>query len=77
MKNNDQTTQGKRSRSFTQEMQQAFVDWVKKLPFKKRGILTHPEREDLKGGSADQASIPPPTDGASTGGSPVDKGRHP
>jgi hypothetical protein len=33
MKNNDQTTQSKTDRSFAQDMQQAFADWVKKLPF--------------------------------------------
>jgi hypothetical protein len=48
MKNNDQATQSKGSRSFTQEMQQAFVDWVKKLPFIKRDIVNEPGRKDLE-----------------------------
>jgi hypothetical protein len=76
MKDNDLTTQSKSSRSFTQEMQQAFVDLVKQLPSIRRDILKDPEREDLREGSADQASPPHPTDGALTGRSPDKDGRH-
>lgn len=76
MKNNAQITQNKTSRSFTQEMQQAFVDWVKKLPFIKRDILKDPKREDLEKESGDQASAPHPTDGALAAWSLDEKGRH-
>ena len=76
MKNNDQTTQSKRSPSFTQEMQQAFVDWVKKLPFIKRDFPKEPEREDLEEESAHQVSVPHPTDDALAGRSPDNKGKH-
>jgi hypothetical protein len=76
MKNDDQTTRSKRSRSFTQEMQQAFVDRMKKLPFINRDILKDPEWEDLEEESADQASAPHPTDGALAGGSLDNRGRH-
>jgi hypothetical protein len=76
MKNDDQTTHSKRSRSFTQEMQQAFVDWMKKLPFIKRDVLRDPERKDLEEESADQASAPHPTDGALAGGPLDNRGRH-
>jgi len=48
-------------------MQQAFVDWVKKLPFTKKDILKDPEREDLKKESTDQASAPHPIDGEPLG----------
>ena len=67
MKNNDQTTRSKGSRSFTQEMQKAFVDWVKKLPFIRRDIVKEPEQEDLEKESADQASAPHPPDGTLAG----------
>jgi hypothetical protein len=71
MKNNDQTTQRERGRSFAQDMQQAFVDWVKQLRFIKNDIPQDPEREPLDGKSADKASVPRTTDGASAEG-PLD-----
>ena len=76
MKNNDQKTQGKRGRSVPQEMQQAFVEWVNKLPFIKRGIAKDPGQEDAKEESAGQASAPRPTDGALAGRSLDNKARH-
>jgi hypothetical protein len=67
MKNNDQTTQTRRKWSFTHEMQQAFVDWVKKLPFITRDIPKDPERQDREEESAEQVSASPPTHGRLAG----------
>jgi hypothetical protein len=75
MKNNDQTTQSKTDRSFAQDMQQAFADWVKKLPFIKKGIPKDAGPEILEEGSADQISAPHPTDGALTGRPPDNNGK--
>jgi hypothetical protein len=75
MKNDEQATQGKTDRSFTQEMQQAFVDWVKKLPFIQRDIPKDPGRVVPEEGSPDQVSAPHPNDGAMAGRPPDNKGR--
>jgi hypothetical protein len=63
MKNNDQTTKAKASRSFGQEMQQAFTDWVRKLPFLKRNVPEDPDLETSGEVSAEEASAPRPTGG--------------
>lgn len=75
MKNDEQTTPSKTDWSFAQEMQQAFVDWVKKLPFINRDIPKDPGREVPGEGSPDQMSAPHPPDGALAGGPPDDKTR--
>jgi|WetSurSiteA1Bulk_404760.scaffolds.fasta_scaffold138694_2 hypothetical protein len=75
MKNDEQTTQSKSDRSFTQEMQQAFVDWVKKLPFIKQDVQKGPGRDVPEDRSADQIPAPHPTEGALAGRPLDDKGR--
>ena len=72
MKNSGQTAKSNRSRSFTQEMQQAFVDWVKKLPFIKKDLLRNPAREEGDAKSAEQASVHHPRDGG-LAGPPLDR----
>jgi len=67
MRKHDQTTKSKRIRSFMQEMQHAFADWVKQLPFIKSESAREPERGDQEEKSADQTSAPHPTDGALAG----------
>jgi hypothetical protein len=54
MKDSNQATQKKESRSFTQEMHQAFTDWVNRLPFIKKDIPHSPERGDLEDESSDK-----------------------
>jgi hypothetical protein len=46
MKNHDETTQRKKRRTFAQEMQQAFADWVKELPLI-RDIPQAPAKEKI------------------------------
>jgi hypothetical protein len=75
MKNNDQKVQSKGNRSFPQEMRQAFVEWVKELPFIKRDDPKDPGREHLEETPADQASAPHPTDDAVAGRPPDTKER--
>jgi hypothetical protein len=47
MKKRTQATQNGESRSITQEMHQAFADWVNKLPFIKKDVPKTPHREVL------------------------------
>jgi len=75
MKNDDLKTQSKRLRSFTQEMQQAFVDWVRKLPFIKSDTPKDPLRKNVGDETADQTSAPTLTDGALAGRPPDDTER--
>jgi hypothetical protein len=56
MKKRTQATQRRESRSVTQEMHQAFADWVNKLPFIKKDLRKAPNREDLEDESSDKAS---------------------
>jgi hypothetical protein len=67
MKNNNQTTESNGSWSFTQEMRQTFVDWVKKLPFIGRNFSVNPEREGPEEQPVDQASTRHSDDAASAG----------
>jgi hypothetical protein len=75
MKNNEQTTEIKGTWSLAQEMQQTFVDWVKKLPFVRRDFQKDPEREGPEEKPADQASALRPTEGTFAGRSPDNKRR--
>jgi len=63
MNNADRTTQSKASRSFAQEMQQAFAEWVRKLPFMKRTMREDPGLDSPEGASSEQAPDPHPADG--------------
>jgi len=62
MINADRTTQSKASRSFAQEMQQAFAEWVRKLPFMKRTIHEDTDQESPDGALSEQAPDPRPAD---------------
>jgi hypothetical protein len=76
MKGNEQTTQGKASRSFAQEMQQAVTDWVRKLPFLRRNVPGNADRETPGEVSSDEeASAPRPTEGVPLGTPPDNEGR--
>ena len=75
MKNVDQTTQSTQGRSFTEDMRQAFIEWVKKLPFIKTDVPKVPQRDNLEDKSAHQGFAPHPTNGALPGQSPADKDR--
>ena len=75
MKDNDQTTKGKASRSFAQEMQQAITDWVRKLPFLKRNIPEDPDPENPGEVSTREASAPRPTEDVPLGTPPDSEGR--
>jgi hypothetical protein len=68
MNKSNQATQKKESRSFTQEMHQAFTDWVNRLPFIKKDIAYSPEREDLEDESSDKAPDKEIDDGSSQKG---------
>ena len=72
IKDTDQKTQRKGSSFRPQEMQQAFVDWVKKLPFMRRDTPKDAEQEHEMEKSADQVSAARPTEGGSAG-RPLDK----
>jgi len=63
MNNNNRTAQGKASRSFAQEMQRAFAEWVRKLPFMKRTIHEDTDQESPDGALSEQAPDPRPADG--------------
>jgi hypothetical protein len=63
MKDSDQERERKRGQFSAQEMQKAFVDWVRKLRFAKRGVPKDPGRADLQETSAEQTSAPDPPDG--------------
>ena len=63
MKDKDRTAQSTGSGGFAQEMQQAFVDWVRKLPFITKKIPELPDREHPGEVSAEKASASRPTDG--------------
>jgi hypothetical protein len=56
MKKPNQETQKKESRSITQEMHQAFAEWVNKLRFIKKDVPKPPEREGREDASSDKAS---------------------
>lgn len=73
MKNNDQTTQDRAGRSFAQEMQQAFADWVRKLPFMKRNIPEDPDQESSGDTPSGRPSAPHPGDGVRAGEPPGNK----
>lgn len=72
MKDTDQTTRRKGSSFFPQEMQQAFADWVKKLPFMKRNTRKDAEQGHEMEKSADLASTTRPA-GSGSAGRPPDK----
>ena len=55
MKDSNQATQKKESRSFTQEMHLAFTEWVNRLPFMKKDTSDPPVREDLEDESSGKA----------------------
>jgi hypothetical protein len=77
MKDYDQTTKGKAGRSFAQEMQLAFIDWVRKLPFiVKRNVPEDPDLETPGEVSAEEASAPRPTEDVPLG-TPPDSERRP
>jgi hypothetical protein len=62
MKDNDQKSKGEANRSFAQEMQLAFTDWVQKLPFiAKRNLPEYPALEN-PGGSVLPGSLRSPPD---------------
>ena len=75
MNENDQTTKGKASRSFAQEMQQAITDWVRKLPFLKRNISDNPDVDNPGEESTREASAPRPTEDVPLGTPPDSEGR--
>jgi len=56
MKKHAQATQGKEIRSISQEMDQAFAEWVKKLPFIKKELPKAPDREDPDHKSSEKVS---------------------
>jgi hypothetical protein len=76
MMNSDETTKSRLGRSFAQEMQQAIVDWVNKLPFIKRDVANNPEAEGVGKESAGQAPDLRPTDSPAAGESPESEGRN-
>jgi hypothetical protein len=49
MSDEKQTEKRKPRRTFAQEMQEAFTDWVKKLPFFKRDVPENPEKANGDG----------------------------
>ena len=61
MQYNDRTEQSNRSRSLPQEMQQAYVDWVKDLPLVTKDVPEDPDRKHPEDVSAGQTSAPHPT----------------
>lgn len=67
MTNNGDTTRSKRGRAFAQEMQQAFIDWMKKLPFVKGATAKEPDGSDAGKSSGDQASPLRPVDSVDVG----------
>ena len=73
MNDKNQTTQSKGTRTLTQQMRQAFADWVTALPFIKKDTTRDPEREDLESESVGRAA-PPRADSALAGRSPDNKG---
>ena len=76
MKNNEQTAQGKAKQSFAQEMQLAFTDWVRKLPFiVKRNLPEDPDVEVPGEISTEEASAPRPTENVPLGTPPDSEGR--
>ena len=68
--NNDQRKQSNRRWSFTQEMHQAFLDWVKKLPFIKRDLPDDADRAGVEDASGDRPTAPHPAEGTPAGRSP-------
>ena len=76
MTNNGDATRGKRGRPFAQEMQQAFIDWMKKLPFVKGAIAQEPEGRDAGKSSGDQAPPLRPADSVADGKTPDGAGRN-
>jgi hypothetical protein len=75
MKGNEQAAQGKASRSFAQEMQQAVADWVRKLPFLKRNVPENLDTATPGQASSAEASAPRPTEGVPLGTPPDNEGR--
>jgi len=75
MEDNRQTTHGTASRSFAQEMQQAFAEWVRKLPFMKKNIPADPDLERQGEVPADRASAPRPAEGVPPGRPAEKEGR--
>ena len=76
MTNNDDATRRNRIRPFAQEMQQAFIDWMKKLPFVKGAIAQEPEGRDAGKSSGDQAPPLRPADSVADGKTPDGAGRN-
>lgn len=70
MRNSAQTRKSTNIQSSLLEMQHAFAEWVKQLPFIKSEIPRKPERGNQDEKSADQASAPHPTNDALAGQSP-------
>lgn len=76
MKDNDRTSKGKAGRSFAQEMQLAFTDWVRKLRFiVKRNVPEDPALENPGEVSTREASTPRPTEDVPLGTPPDSEGR--
>lgn len=76
MHDDDHTTQSNRKQSFTEEMQQAFVDWVHRLPFIRKENVRDPERGPLEVESTEQTSASSPTDSMAVRDLSNDKGIH-
>jgi hypothetical protein len=74
MMNNDQRPQSESIRLSTQEMRQAFSEWMENLPILKRVTPEDPEWEGPDEGSAYRESGSRPTGGAVMGQS-TDNGR--
>jgi len=74
MKGTDRTTQRKGSWFFPEEMQQAFADWVEKLPFMKRDTPKDAGQGHEMEKSVDLASAARPTEGGSAGRPQVKEG---
>lgn len=76
MNDNDQKSKGEAIRSFAQEMQLAFTDWVRKLPFiVKRNVPEDPALESPGEVSSRDASTPRPTEDVPLGTPPDSEGR--
>ncbi len=76
MNNNDQAKQIKRRRSFTEEMQQAFVDWVHKLPFIRKESMRDTEQGKSEAESAEQTPASGQSDSTVVPGTSNDKRMH-
>ncbi len=76
MKDTEQTTERKGISFLPGEMHQAFIDWVNKLPFMKRGTSRNVGQGHRAEKSTNQASATQPAEGGAAG-RPLDKEEEP